>query len=152
MAKMTEQEIKDWDELYQYIKKDIFEYDESQKLPKYMILRIKGLKDGKFIANKKIKPMANYEYNHILYTFKINKMKLKQIVKSQDFKNEQHKFNTIMIIVEKEINDVVHRLKQVVKSEEKIEKMSIENIMHEGAEYQGKNIGKKISNELKELW
>lgn len=149
---MTEQEIKDWDELYQYIKKDIFEYDESQKLPKYMILRIKGLKDGKFIANKKIKPMANYEYNHILYTFKINKMKLKQIVKSQDFKNEQHKFNTIMIIVEKEINDVVHRLKQVVKSEEKIEKMSIENIMHEGAEYQGKNIGKKISNELKELW
>lgn len=148
---MTEQEIKDWDELYQYIKKDIFEYDESQKLPKYMILRIKGLKDGKFIANKKIKPMANYEYNHILYTFKINKMKLKQIVKSQDFKNEQHKFNTIMIIIEKEINDVVHRLKQTEKSEEKIEKMHIENIMHEGAEYQNNKI-KKLSSEMEELW
>jgi hypothetical protein len=150
MPKMTEQEIKEWDELYQYIKKDIFEYN-SEKLPKYMILRLKGLKEGKFISNNKVTPMANYEFNHILYTFKINKMKLKQIVKSQDFNNEQHKFNTIMMIIEKEINDVVNRLKQVDKTKQKIENMPIENIIHEGAEYKS-NKTKKINNELEELW
>ena len=152
MAKMTEKEKKDWDELYQYIKIEIFEYDKSLKLPKYMILRLKGLKEGKFMANKKTTSMANYEYQHILYTFKINKMKIKQIVRSQDFKNEQHKFNTIMIIIEKEINDVVNRLKQVVKSEEKIEKMKFENMTHEGAEYKNKSINKILNNELEELW
>jgi len=152
MAKMTEKEKKDWDELYQYIKIEIFEYDKSQKLPSYMVLRLKGLKEGKFMANKKIISMANYEYNHILYTFKINKMKIKQIVRSQDFKNEQHKFNTIMIIIEKEINDVVNRLKQVVKSEEKVENMKFENIIHEGAEYKNKSKNKILNNELEELW
>ena len=152
MAKMTEKEKKDWNELYQYIKIEIFEYDKSQKLPSYMVLRLKGLKEGKFMANKKTISMANYEYNHILYTFKINKLKIKQIVRSQDFKNEQHKFNTIMIIIEKEINDVVNRLKQVVKSEEKIEKMKFENMTHEGAEYKNKSINKILNNELEELW
>jgi len=152
MAKMTEKEKKDWDELYQYIKLDIFEYDKSQKLPSYMVLRLKGLKEGKFMANKKTTSMADYEYQHILYTFKINKMKIKQIVRSQDFKNEQHKFNTIMIIIEKEINDVVNRLKQVVKSEEKVENMKFENMTHEGAGYINKSKNKKLNNELEELW
>ena len=150
MAKMSEQEIKEWDELYQYVKRDIFEYN-SEKLPNYMVLRLKGLKEGKFIANTKLVPMANYEFSHILYTFKANKMKKKQIVKSQDFKNEQHKFNTIMMIIEKEINDMVNRLRQVDKSKQKIEDMPIENIVHEGAEYKN-NKPKKVSNELKELW
>lgn len=152
MAKMTEQEKQDWSDLYQYIKKDIFEYEDTLKLPRYMVLRLKGLKDGKFIANNKIKPMGSYEYNHILYTFKINKMRIKQIVKSQDFKNEQHKFNTIMIIIEKEINDVVNRLKQAVKSEEKIEQMELENIIHQGAEYKNKSKEKKLNNDLNDIW
>lgn len=150
MAKMSEQEIKEWDELYQYIKRDIFEYD-SEKLPRYMILRLKGLKEGKFIANTKTSVIANYKFSHILYTFKANKMKIKQIIKSQDFNNEQHKFNTIMIIIEKEINDVVNRLKQADKSKQKIEDMPIENIVHEGAEYKN-NKEKRLNNELKELW
>ena len=152
MSKMNKEDKEKFDELYQYIKRDIFEYDNTQKLPKYMVLRLIGLKEGKFMANNKVKSIANYEYSHILYTFKINKMKIKQIVKSQDFKNEQHKFNTIMIIVEKEINDVVNRLKQVSKSEEKIEQMELGNITHEGAEYKNKSKDKKLNNELKELW
>ena len=151
MAKMTKEERESFDELYRYVKKDIFEYDDTQKLPKYMILRLKGLKEGKFIANNKIKAMADYDYKHILYTFKINKMKIKQIIKSDSFKNEQHKFNTIMIIVEREINDVVERLRRSEKSKEKIEKIDLANVTHEGADYKNKS-NKKINNNLKELW
>jgi hypothetical protein len=151
MVKMTQQEKDDWDELYQYIKTEIFEYT-NQALPKYMILRLKGLVEGKFMANKYVKPMAKYEYKHILYTFKLNKIKIKEIVKSSSFQNEQHKFNTIMIIIEKDINDVVNRLKQKVKSEEKIEKIDLTNVIHEGAEYKNKSKDKKVNNELDELW
>jgi len=149
MAKMTQEEKDSFDELYQYIKKEIFEYTD-QSLPKYMILRLKGLSEGKFMANNYVKPIAKYDYKQILYTFKINKIKLKEIVKSSNFKNEQHKFNTIMLIVEKDINDVVNRLKQIAKSEEKIEKIDLTNVTNEGAEY--KNKTKKLNNELEELW
>jgi len=151
MAKMTQEEKDGFDELYQYIKKEIFEYTD-QSLPKYMILRLKGLSEGKFMANNYVKPMAKYDYKQILYTFKINKMKLKEIVKSSNFKNEQHKFNTIMLIVEKDINDVVNRLKQKVKSEEKIEKIDLRNMTNEGAEYTNKTKDKKTLEELEELW
>jgi len=151
MAKMTQEEKQNFDELYQYIKKDIFEYS-TQSLPKYMILRLKGLSEGKFMANKYVKPMAQYEYRHILYTFKINKIKIKEIVKSSGFQNEQHKFNTIMLIIEKDINDVVNRLAQRVKSEEKIEKIDLKNVTYEGAEYQSKTKEKIFNDELKELW
>lgn len=151
MAKMTQQEKEDWDKLYQYIKTEIFEY-VNEKLPTYMVLRLKGLADGKFMANKYTKPMAKYEYQHILYTFKINKIKLKEIVKSSKYKNEQHRFNTIMLIVEKDINDVVERLNQNTKSEEKLEKIDLINITHEGAEYKNKTQDKHINNELDELW
>ena len=149
---MSKEDIKKWDELYQYVRKDVFEYGESQKLPTYMVLRLKGLKEGNFMANKKIKPMANYEYQHILYTFKINKMKLKEVAKSDKYKNEQHRFNTIMIIVEQEINNVVNRLNQVKKSEEKLEGMELNNISHQGAEYKNKSNETKVKDELKELW
>lgn len=148
---MTQEEKDSFDELYQYIKKEIFEYG-TQSLPKYMILRLKGLSEGKFMANNYVRPMAHYDYKQILYTFKINKMKLKEIVKSSKFKDEQHKFNTIMIIIEKDINDVVNRLKQIAKSEEKIEKIDLKNATHEGAEYKNKTSDKKLNNELEELW
>ena len=151
MSKMSKQEKNDFDELYQYVKKEVFEYDE-QNLPRYMVLRLKGLHEGKFIANKNIKPMAHYEYKHILYTFKINKAKIKQIIKSDKFNNEKHKFNTIMMIIEGEINNVVNRLKQAKKSEEKIKNIDLENVNYEGAEYKNKSKNKKVNDELKKLW
>jgi len=151
MAKMTQEEKENFDELYQYVKKEIFEYTD-QSLPKYMILRLKGLAEGKFMANNNIKSISKYDYRHILYTFKINKMRIKEIVKSSNFKNEQHRFNTIMLIIEKEINDVVNRLKQKVKSEEKIEKIDLRNMTNEGAEYTNKTKDRKTLEELEELW
>lgn len=150
MAKMTKEEIDSFDELYKYIKEEIFGYQE-QSLPKYMILRLKGLAEGKYIANNKTKSSGRYTYKQILYTFKINKMKLKDIVNSSNFKNESHRFNTIMLIIERDINDVVTRLNQKVKSEAKLETMDLANINHKGADYKNKN-DKKLNDELNELW
>ena len=124
MAKVTDKEKQDFDKLYQYIKK-ILGYSDDMALPKFMVLRLKGLKDGKFIANNKTKSKANYDYYTIFLTFVYCKDKIQKALQNKKFAKEQNKFNYIMAIVENNINDVVIRLKNAKKVEEKIEKTKI---------------------------
>ncbi|HZJ99018.1 MAG TPA: hypothetical protein VFC79_03380, partial [Tissierellaceae bacterium] len=56
------EENKQWNALYEYVKKEILEYTDDMQLPRFMILRLRGLRNGKFMANKNSKPMANYDY------------------------------------------------------------------------------------------
>ena len=68
--KMTEKEKEDWDALYQYVRKNIMNYDDNQALSSKMVLRLKGLLTNKFMENNNIKDTANYSYEAILNTFK----------------------------------------------------------------------------------
>ena len=124
MATMTEQEKIDWDNLYQYVRK-LLGYDETMALPKFMVVRLKGLTEGKFMANKKTKSKASYDYYTIYLTFIYCKDKIQKALQTKKFTNEQNKFNYIMAIVENNINDVVIRLKNEKKVEEKIEKTEV---------------------------
>lgn len=142
-----DQEFRD---LCDYVKDEIMEYGNDMKLTKQMILRIKGLTEGKFIANKKIKPMANYSFKTILYTFKICKSKILAAFYGKTFQNEMNKFNYCMVIVENEINDVAIRLKNVEKSKEKVETMKLDNMDNDGAEYKPKT--EKVNIKLSDLW
>lgn len=137
----------DWKELYQYVKKEIVCYPDELKLSKYFILRLKGLSQGKFISNKKTESMGAYEFKDILLTFKLCKLKIKDCLNSMNFKDESHKVNTIMMFVEKEINDVVLRLKNKVKTTEKVQEVEIKEIN----EYKGSE-NKKTHKKLDNLW
>ena len=121
---MTEQEKIDWDNLYQYVRK-LLGYDETMALPKFMVVRLKGLTEGKFIANNKTKPMAQYSFNTVYLTFVYCKNEIQRVLQTKSFKNEQHKFNYIMAIVENNINDVVIKLRNAKKVEKKIKKTEI---------------------------
>ena len=68
---MTDEE-KTFRKLCDYVKKEIMGYDDNQKLDNFMIMRLRGLKDGKYIANKVTPSMAHYPYNVILATFMSN--------------------------------------------------------------------------------
>ena len=59
--KMTDEELKQWDELYCYVRDEVLKYDEvsGKKFPKEMILRLKGLHEGKFMANNNIKSLGS---------------------------------------------------------------------------------------------
>lgn len=141
----------DFRDVCDYIKKEILQYTDDMKFPKYMVMRIKGLADGKFFANKKTKPEASYDYKTILYTFQICKAKiLTAIDRKGDFNNEKHKLDYILVIIESEINDVHMRIKRVKKNVKKVEKMEVDNFTHKGAGYQNKD--KKINKKLEELW
>lgn len=121
---MTEQEKQDWDKLYNYTRQ-ILGYDEAMALPKFVVMRLKGLAEGKYYANKKTKNMAKYDYNTIYLTFVYCKDKIQQALQTKNFTNEQAKFNYIFAIVNNNINDVVLRLKKVKKTEEKMQKSEV---------------------------
>lgn len=154
MAKLTKAQMAlrkdaDWCELYEYVKTDILKYD-TQKLPSYFTLRLKGLAEGKFMANKNSQPMASYDFTTILYTFKICKPKISEALNSVPFKDESHKINYIMVIIEKEINNVVERINKKKNSEEKIEIIDVSHQENEPAEYKRK--AKKENKHLEDLW
>ena len=125
MSKMTEQDKTEFDKLYQYVKTKVLGYTGDMALPKFMVMRLKGLSDGKFYANNKTKSTAKYDYNTIYLTFVFCKDKIQNALQTKKFTSEQNKFNYIMAIVENNINDVVIRVKKTKKVEEKIEKTEI---------------------------
>lgn len=151
MAKMTEQEKIEWDELYQYVKKDILNYEDDMKLPRFLILRLYGLKDGKFMANNKIQPLASYTFNEILMTFKINKITITNALgNSRKFKDEKHKINYVMAIIEGKINDIAIRFRNIENSKEKGESIKVP-INNNKADYTPKTKQNKNSL-LDDLW
>ena len=148
--KMTEKEKQDWEALYFYVKK-LLGYDENQALSSTMVLRLKGLLTNKFIENNNIESTANYYYETILNTFKFCSQETQKALRTNNFKDEMHRFNYILKIIEKNINTVYLRMKNVEKTKEEAKNTTIDAANHIGAEYQRKT--KEVNNKLlNDLW
>jgi len=148
LDKKKEQE--QWVELYDYVKNDILQYEKEIKLPKTLILRLKGLRDGKFMANKNNKQvLGDYTFNIILMTFKINKFDIMSALSNKNkFKDEKHMINYLMAIIECKINDTYNRIIKVEKAKVQGEKIEV-NLNGDKAEYKTKS--RPIANRLKYL-
>ena len=148
--KMGEKEKKDWESLYYYVK-NLLGYDENQALSSTMVLRLKGLLTNKFIENNNIQDGANYSYEVILNTFKFCSQDINKALRTNNFKDEMHRFNYILKIVEKNINTVYVKIKNLQKAKEKAKNTTIDTANYTGAEYQRKT--KEVNNELlNDLW
>ena len=147
---MSKQDKEDWESLYNYVRHNVLGYDENQSLSRNMVLRLKGLSSNKFIENNKIDDTANYPYKTILNTFKFCMSDIQRGLRSNSFRDENHKFNYILKIVESNLNTVYLRMINVEKNKQKIETMSMESVMSSGAEYQTKTV--KTSERLNDLW
>lgn len=147
--KMSEQEKQDWENLYFYVK-SLLGYDENQALSSTMVLRLKGLLTNKFIENNNIASTANYSYETILNTFKFCSPDIQKALRTNNFKDESHRFNYVLKIVEKNINTVYMRMKSVKKTKEEAENTTIDTANHTGAEYQRKTkeVNSKLLNDL----
>ena len=133
--KMTEKEKQDWESLYMYVKSNIMGYDENQALSSTMVLRLKGLLTNKFIENNNIQSTANYSYDTILNTFKYSSLDIQRALRTNNFKDEMHKFNYVLKIVEKNINTVYMRMKNAEKAKEEAKNTTVEAPTHTGAEF-----------------
>ena len=95
---MSAKEKKDWEALYFYVK-NLLGYDENQALSSTMVLRLKGLLTNKFIENGNIASTANYSYETILNTFKYCSVDIQKALRTNNFKDEMHRFNFVLKIV-----------------------------------------------------
>lgn len=147
--KMTEEDKIAWDELYTYVKKNIMGYDDDQALSSAMVLRLKGLLTNKFMENNNIQSTANYSYETILNTFKYSYLDINRALRTNNFKDEKHKFNYILKIVEQNINTVYVKMKNVEKAKEEAKNITIEASTHTGAEFKPKE---KKKDKFTDLW
>lgn len=119
---MTAEEVSAWNELYDFVKYKIFNFDDDQALSQETVLRLKGLTENKYISNNKIANTANYSYAVILNTFKYCFLDITKALKTHSFKNDTHKINYIIKIVEPNINTVYMRMKQAEINKKSFEK------------------------------
>lgn len=130
IRKMTKEEIKDWDELYQFVKTKVMNYDEKQALSNNMVLRLKGLLNDKFMANNNVKNNADYSFKVVLNTFKACMPEIQRAIDIKSFKNEMQKFNYILAIVNGKMNDVYIRMKKAEKHNKEIENIDISTALN----------------------
>lgn len=146
---MTEEEKIAWDELYTYVRKNIMNYDDNQALSSAMVLRLKGLLTNKFMENNNIKSTANYSYETILNTFKYSSLDIQRALRTNNWADEMHKFNYVLKIVEKNINTVYVKMKNVQKAKEEAKNIAIEAPTHTGAEFKPRE---KKKDKFTDLW
>ena len=148
---MSKDEKNEWDNLYQYVKREILMYDDNQAIPSSFCLRLKGLKTGKYIENKNQDNKANYNFNLVLKTFKLKKKIILSAIQNKEFDTEFQKFNYILKIVENSLNDTYQLMQKKDKALKKIEDLKLEVIEYQGAKYQRKT-KESTNNKLKDLW
>lgn len=151
MNNKTENE--QWSELYDYVHTEILGYTKDMQLPKFMIYRLRGLKDGKFMSNKNTPPNASYSYYEMLLTFKACKLDIQRYTEQKlAFADEQHRFNYILVIIENNINDIVLKLQNSKQQLERVESIDVSAVKREiNTEYKRKS--KDIKNSrLDGLW
>lgn len=146
---MTEKEKRDWESLYFYVK-NLLGYDENQALSSTMVLRLKGLLTNKFMENNNIESTANYSYEVILNTFKFCSQDIQRALRTGNFKDEMHRFNYVLKIVEKNINTVYMKMKGVKKAKEEIETVDVSHTANYVNTFKSKE--QKKNNKLEELW
>ena len=146
--KMSEEEKKSWESLYYYVK-DLLGYDENQALSSTMVLRLKGLLTNKFIENGNIASTANYSYDTILNTFKYCSIDIQRAFRTNSFKDEMHRFNFALKIVEKNINTVYMKMKNLQKAKEEAKNTTVEAPIHTSASFKPRE---KNVDKFSDLW
>ena len=149
--RMSKQEKEKWDELYEFVRVKVLGYDENQSLSKNMVLRLKGVLNGKFMANNSTEDNANYSYDVVINTFKYSMPDIQRALNNVSFANEGHKFNYIMRIVDSNLNTVYIRMKRAEKVKKEVIKEASTVDNHKAVEY--KPVKKTVEKDkFSDLW
>lgn len=123
---MAEKKDADFKEMCAWIEKEIFGYDENQKLQKMACLKLQGLRSGKVVANNNIENNGNYSLDVIWNTFRANKLLILKALKNKTFSSEQAKMGYVCAIVREHLNDMYKRMKNAELSKSKQNAVNID--------------------------
>lgn len=147
--KMTEEEKKAWEELDWYVRSNIMGYDQNQGLSMAMVLRLKGLRYGQYLANGNHDKTSNYSFSTILNTFKACSIIIKRAMSKKTFRDDMAKFNYAMAIVDNNIAKIYGKEKYAKRAKEEMEKKEVETYTVGAVEYTPK---KKNDYKFADLW
>lgn len=123
---MAEKKDADFKEMCAWIEKEIFGYDENQKLQKMACLKLQGLRSGKVVANNNTENNGNYSIDVIWNTFRANKLLILKALKNKTFSSEQSKMGYVCAIVRGHLNDMYQRMKNAELSKSKQDAVNID--------------------------
>ena len=150
--RMTPEEIEAWDKVYDYFRYKVLCYEGMKPLPKGTVLRLKGMLEGKFMANNNIEDIADYSYEILLNTLKYSLPDIQKGFKNNTFKDEKHRTNYALKIVEENLNTVYVKMESAKKAEDKTDLVDTAIITHEGAKYKADNKKIHSKSRLNDLW
>lgn len=148
--KYSEEDIKEWDELYDYVRYKVMGYDLTMKLSKYMILRLKELRHGTMMANQYQDMKYAYTYKEVLLAFKFSKPIIDKAFSHKSFDNENLKFGYALAIARDNINEIKLINKRKEETDKKIKSIKLNSEEIKESNYKKKN--KKVSDRLKKIW
>ncbi|HDR7263604.1 hypothetical protein [Bacillus sp. CH_203] len=124
---LRQQENSDWDDVYQYFRKEILGESGKERLKSHAVNRLLGLRVGQYIPNGKNTRILKrgYDFKTILTTLKVVKTKVKAYTSTATFKDSKHKIDSIMRFVTAEIDDVHSRMQKQQASNEKLMKEEV---------------------------
>ena len=149
---MSQQDIEDWNLLYEYVRKNVLNYDDNQSLSRNMVLRLRGLLNNKFMANNNIADTSNYSYKTVLNTFKFCNSNIQKSLRENNFKDENHKFNYILKIVESNLNTVYLKMRNVEKTKVETENHDVSYAASYVNTFNPKEEKRDNSQKYKDLW
>lgn len=132
IRKTSDQEQREWEALYFYVKKNILQYDDNMDLTNYCILRLKGMAQGRFAAQDRKTTGITYGYKVVLSTFEQKQELIRWSLQVKTFNSESHKINWIFKIIENNINDVYLKMREANKHEENQKLMNIPEQVNAG--------------------
>ena len=126
---MTSEDVTQFDELYRYVKM-LFGYDDTVPLPSYVVLRLKGLRSGKFAENYNvISPgfinefgdSGDVGYDVILGTIRLYADDISRGLSRNHIEDVKHKTNYLCKVVESHLQETVDLIKRNKKSQQAID-------------------------------
>lgn len=128
MAKLTEEEKRYRDELSDYVRKEIFGYEQRGfATPNLFWVRVNGFLTGRTYGNLELSAENKYyTYKDILATFKYCKPEIMRLYNRMSFKNEAHRINTTMKIIDENIVTVKQMMEKSEQQSKKMESIKSE--------------------------
>lgn len=109
----TKEENSEWDKCYMYFK-DLLGVKEGENLDEFAVLRVLGLRVGKYTPNgdnvRGVK--RGYDFETILMTMKFCSLNIRTAFGTMSFKDQSHKVNYAMKLVTDNVNFVAEKLER----------------------------------------
>ncbi|MEX3625115.1 hypothetical protein [Viridibacillus arvi] len=122
-VELKQKENSDWDEVYQYFRKEILDMSVTVPLPEHATKRLLGLRLGQYYPsgnNTRLLPRG-YDFKTILVALKVTRPKLVGYLSTTEFANTKHRIDGIFKFIVAEIPDVAKRIETQKKANAKLD-------------------------------